>query len=210
MFYCIISEIFDCGSVAYAVPALVSCLPAWFRFAQCLRRYRDTRLLFPHIVNAGKYSTTFFVVLFSSLNSHYISKSWKIFTNTMSVKIAVHSYISIHMFVSSYLFVFMCLTSVSLCLTSVTVSYQCLTVSYQCHCVLPVSHCVLPVSLCLTSVSLCLTSVTVSYQCLTVSCSCLASHFVETCLFMYKDMPQDFTQSNPFLYFCVSLVSHCV
>ena len=25
-----------------------------FRFAQCLRRYRDTRLWFPHLVNAGK------------------------------------------------------------------------------------------------------------------------------------------------------------
>lgn len=40
-----------------------------FRFAQCLRRYRDTKEAFPHLVNAGKYSTTFFVVLFSSLNS---------------------------------------------------------------------------------------------------------------------------------------------
>ncbi|RWS07783.1 xenotropic and polytropic retrovirus receptor 1-like protein, partial [Dinothrombium tinctorium] len=47
---------------------LVACLPAWFRFAQCLRRYfDDNRGPFPHLVNAGKYSTTFFVVIFSTL-----------------------------------------------------------------------------------------------------------------------------------------------
>lgn len=60
-----------CGGVMYGMRPLVACLPAWFRFAQCLRRYRDTRLAFPHIVNAGKYSTTFFVVLFSTLYSAY-------------------------------------------------------------------------------------------------------------------------------------------
>ncbi|KAH9498993.1 Xenotropic and polytropic retrovirus receptor 1 [Bulinus truncatus] len=56
-----------CSKNVYGIIAVVSSLPAWFRFAQCLRRYRDTKLVFPHIVNAGKYSTTFFVVLFSTL-----------------------------------------------------------------------------------------------------------------------------------------------
>ncbi|XP_074593673.1 solute carrier family 53 member 1-like isoform X2 [Brevipalpus obovatus] len=47
---------------------ILTCLPAWFRFAQCLRRYYDdNRGPFPHIFNAIKYSTTFFVVLFSTL-----------------------------------------------------------------------------------------------------------------------------------------------
>lgn len=51
------------------IRALVSCLPAWFRFAQCVRRWKDDRRgPFPHLVNAGKYSTTFFVVIFASLN----------------------------------------------------------------------------------------------------------------------------------------------
>ncbi|CAG2104582.1 unnamed protein product [Medioppia subpectinata] len=50
------------------IRTFVACLPAWFRFAQCLRRYKDDRRgLFPHVVNAGKYSTTFFVVIFSTL-----------------------------------------------------------------------------------------------------------------------------------------------
>ncbi|XP_076225453.1 solute carrier family 53 member 1 isoform X2 [Nomia melanderi] len=46
----------------------VACLPAWFRFAQCLRRYRDTKEAFPHLVNAAKYATSFFVVVFSYLH----------------------------------------------------------------------------------------------------------------------------------------------
>ncbi|XP_036344767.1 xenotropic and polytropic retrovirus receptor 1 homolog [Rhagoletis pomonella] len=47
--------------------SVVLVLPAWFRFAQCLRRYRDTGLVFPFIVNAGKYSMSFFVSLFGFL-----------------------------------------------------------------------------------------------------------------------------------------------
>ncbi|KAI2661844.1 hypothetical protein H4Q32_007531 [Labeo rohita] len=50
-----------CNSYSYGVRAIIHCLPAWLRFVQCLRRYRDTRRAFPHLVNAGKYSTTFFV-----------------------------------------------------------------------------------------------------------------------------------------------------
>ena len=60
-----------CMTSSYWLRPVVQCLPAWFRFAQCLRRYRDTRDAFPHLVNAGKYSTTFFVVLFSALNSSH-------------------------------------------------------------------------------------------------------------------------------------------
>lgn len=56
-----------CTKNVYGVRALVGCLPAWFRFAQCLRRYRDTKLAFPHAVNAGKYSTTFFVAIFATI-----------------------------------------------------------------------------------------------------------------------------------------------
>ncbi len=59
----------SCGSVRYGLTPFVAILPAWFRFAQCLRRYYDTRQAFPHLVNAGKYSTTFFVVFFGSLAS---------------------------------------------------------------------------------------------------------------------------------------------
>uniref|UniRef100_A0A667YAH7 Xenotropic and polytropic retrovirus receptor 1b n=1 Tax=Myripristis murdjan TaxID=586833 RepID=A0A667YAH7_9TELE len=56
-----------CHSYSYGVRAVIQCLPAWFRFVQCLRRYRDTKRAFPHLVNAGKYSTSFFVVTFAAL-----------------------------------------------------------------------------------------------------------------------------------------------
>ncbi|CAF3715503.1 unnamed protein product [Rotaria socialis] len=42
-------------------------LPSWFRFAQCLRRYRDTKQAFPHLTNAGKYATGFFIIITNSL-----------------------------------------------------------------------------------------------------------------------------------------------
>uniref|UniRef100_A0A8D3E3L7 Xenotropic and polytropic retrovirus receptor 1a n=1 Tax=Scophthalmus maximus TaxID=52904 RepID=A0A8D3E3L7_SCOMX len=58
---------FVCHSYSYGLRAIIQCLPAWFRFIQCLRRYRDTKRAFPHLVNAGKYSTTFFVVTFAAL-----------------------------------------------------------------------------------------------------------------------------------------------
>ncbi|XP_039339334.1 xenotropic and polytropic retrovirus receptor 1 isoform X3 [Mauremys reevesii] len=58
-----------CYSYSYGVRAVVQCIPAWLRFIQCLRRYRDTKRAFPHLVNAGKYSTTFFMVTFAALYS---------------------------------------------------------------------------------------------------------------------------------------------
>ncbi|KAK3726641.1 hypothetical protein QZH41_012272, partial [Actinostola sp. cb2023] len=56
-----------CGSKLYGIRPLVACLPAWWRFSQSLRRYHDTKQKFPHLANAGKYSTTFFVVFFSTI-----------------------------------------------------------------------------------------------------------------------------------------------
>ncbi|GLV32101.1 uncharacterized protein CBL_11943 [Carabus blaptoides fortunei] len=57
----------QCMEHSYISRPIVNCIPAWIRFAQCLRRYRDSKEAFPHLVNAGKYSTTFFVVLFATL-----------------------------------------------------------------------------------------------------------------------------------------------
>uniref|UniRef100_A0A1B6GBR3 SPX domain-containing protein n=1 Tax=Cuerna arida TaxID=1464854 RepID=A0A1B6GBR3_9HEMI len=60
-------DIHNCsgGEMFLVSRALVNCIPAWIRFAQCLRRYYDSREAFPHLVNAGKYSTTFFVAFFT-------------------------------------------------------------------------------------------------------------------------------------------------
>lgn len=59
----------ECMEHNYIVRPIVNCIPAWIRFAQCLRRYRDSKEAFPHLVNAGKYATTFFVVIFATLRS---------------------------------------------------------------------------------------------------------------------------------------------
>ena len=45
------------------IQSIFMILPSWFRFAQCLRRYRDTKQAFPHLVNAGKYLTGFLVII---------------------------------------------------------------------------------------------------------------------------------------------------
>uniref|UniRef100_A0A3Q2Z327 Xenotropic and polytropic retrovirus receptor 1b n=1 Tax=Hippocampus comes TaxID=109280 RepID=A0A3Q2Z327_HIPCM len=65
-----------CNTYSYGIRAVVHCLPAWFRFIQCLRRYRDTKRAFPHLVNAGKYSTSFFVVTFAALYSTHKAQSY--------------------------------------------------------------------------------------------------------------------------------------
>lgn len=64
---------------------VVACLPCWFRFAQCLRRYRDTKEAFPHLANAAKYSTTFFVLIFSSLHFTYKSKFFLAFFSSILI-----------------------------------------------------------------------------------------------------------------------------
>ncbi|XP_044731655.1 xenotropic and polytropic retrovirus receptor 1 isoform X2 [Chrysoperla carnea] len=64
----------QCWEYSYITKPLVNCIPAWLRFAQCLRRYRDSREAFPHLVNAGKYSTTFFVVGFATLRDMHASE----------------------------------------------------------------------------------------------------------------------------------------
>lgn len=63
-----------CAERSFIIRPLVNCIPAWIRFAQCLRRYRDTKEAFPHLVNAGKYSSTFFVVIFATLKNYYKGK----------------------------------------------------------------------------------------------------------------------------------------
>ncbi|XP_033197276.1 solute carrier family 53 member 1 [Bombus vancouverensis nearcticus] len=70
----------QCMSGSLFVRPIVNCLPAWFRFAQCIRRYRDSKEAFPHLANAGKYSTTFLVVISNTLcayNAAEYSNRWE-------------------------------------------------------------------------------------------------------------------------------------
>jgi xenotropic and polytropic retrovirus receptor 1 len=63
----------DLTNAFNVVSILLGCYPAWLRFAQCLRRYRDSRQKFPHLANALKYSTTFIDTGFQLLRYHYSS-----------------------------------------------------------------------------------------------------------------------------------------
>ncbi|KAG0055576.1 hypothetical protein BGZ83_008187 [Gryganskiella cystojenkinii] len=47
-----------CSTSHMWITPFFTALPAWFRFLQCLRRYRDTLEWFPHLLNAGKYITS--------------------------------------------------------------------------------------------------------------------------------------------------------
>lgn len=62
----------------FIIRPIVNCIPAWIRFAQCLRRFYDTKEAFPHLVNAGKYATTFFVVIFATLRAIYKGKRFSV------------------------------------------------------------------------------------------------------------------------------------
>ena len=52
----------------YVAIPLLSALPLWFRFMQCLRRYTDTRKRWPHLANAAKYALSHSVVLFGAFH----------------------------------------------------------------------------------------------------------------------------------------------
>ncbi|CAF4084467.1 unnamed protein product [Rotaria sordida] len=48
--------IFCTGWTRFLLQAFLLALPSSLRFIQCIRRYHDTKLKFPHLVNAGKYA----------------------------------------------------------------------------------------------------------------------------------------------------------
>eukprot|EP01116_Phalansterium_solitarium_P024433 TRINITY_DN8958_c0_g1_i1.p1 TRINITY_DN8958_c0_g1~~TRINITY_DN8958_c0_g1_i1.p1 ORF type:complete len:766 (+),score=185.10 TRINITY_DN8958_c0_g1_i1:50-2299(+) len=58
----------------YARPIIVL-LPNWWRFMQCFRRYRDGGDKW-QLWNAGKYSTSFFVAVFSALRFSFGDEIW--------------------------------------------------------------------------------------------------------------------------------------
>lgn len=59
-----------CTNIQTYVDPFIAILPAFWRFLQCLRRYYDTKDK-TNLINAGKYSFTFIVIIFSSLRIKY-------------------------------------------------------------------------------------------------------------------------------------------
>ncbi|KAF9114965.1 hypothetical protein BGX27_009293 [Mortierella sp. AM989] len=60
-----------CSTSQMWITPFLTALPAWFRFLQCLRRYRDTLEWFPHLVNAGKYSASLATIFVYFSYRHY-------------------------------------------------------------------------------------------------------------------------------------------
>ncbi|KAK2795150.1 hypothetical protein FQN52_006076 [Onygenales sp. PD_12] len=71
LFFCLYSNGWDnaptCNSSHSRIMGFLSTLPSIWRAFQCLRRYRDTKNIFPHIVNLGKYSCSILYYMTLSL-----------------------------------------------------------------------------------------------------------------------------------------------
>ncbi|KAF9156642.1 hypothetical protein BG015_003244 [Linnemannia schmuckeri] len=66
-----------CATSHMWITPFVTALPAWFRFLQCLRRYRDTLEWFPHLLNAGKYTCSLIQLFVYFSFRHYGGNSLK-------------------------------------------------------------------------------------------------------------------------------------
>jgi hypothetical protein len=70
--------IFCTGWTRFLLQAFLLAIPSLLRFTQCVRRYHDTKLAFPHLVNAGKYCASFCVAITNSLRraSNTLNKNY--------------------------------------------------------------------------------------------------------------------------------------
>ena len=48
----------QCQFTMWWITPVISMIPFYWRFMQCVKRYYDSKLFFPHMVNAGKYLTS--------------------------------------------------------------------------------------------------------------------------------------------------------
>lgn len=77
VFFCLYARHWEgtdvCKSSHSRLLGFLSCLPGIWRALQCIRRYHDTRNMFPHLVNCGKYSWT--ILYYLSLSVYRIDKT---------------------------------------------------------------------------------------------------------------------------------------
>ncbi|KAG0033282.1 hypothetical protein BGZ81_008867 [Podila clonocystis] len=60
-----------CKTSQMWITPFVTALPSWLRFMQCIRRFRDTAEWFPHLVNAGKYTSSLVTLFVYFAFRHY-------------------------------------------------------------------------------------------------------------------------------------------
>ncbi|KAF2841148.1 EXS-domain-containing protein [Patellaria atrata CBS 101060] len=77
LFFCLYARGWNqpvqCNSNHSRLLGFLACLPGIWRALQCIRRYVDTRNVFPHLVNCGKYSFT--ILFYMSLSLYRINKT---------------------------------------------------------------------------------------------------------------------------------------
>jgi len=73
--FCVYAKYFElrksCTPIMFYIQPFLAGLPFFFRFLQCLRRYRDTKQRFTHLGNALKYLTSILVTMWSTLDKIY-------------------------------------------------------------------------------------------------------------------------------------------
>ncbi|KUI71464.1 hypothetical protein VM1G_07272 [Cytospora mali] len=71
LFFCLYANSWEnptiCNSNHSRLLGFFACLPPIWRFLQCIRRYKDTRNVFPHLVNCGKYTASILAGVFLSV-----------------------------------------------------------------------------------------------------------------------------------------------
>ncbi|EAW12698.1 SPX and EXS domain-containing protein [Aspergillus clavatus NRRL 1] len=76
LFFCLYAQHWDnapqCNSSHSRLLGFFQCLPSIWRALQCLRRYADTKNMFPHLLNFGKYM--FGVLYYATLSMYRIEK----------------------------------------------------------------------------------------------------------------------------------------
>lgn len=77
LFFCLYAHHWNdpqqCNSTHSRLLGFLSALPGIWRALQCLRRYRDTRNTFPHLVNCGKYIMT--ITYYATLSIYRIKRT---------------------------------------------------------------------------------------------------------------------------------------
>ena len=77
LFFCLYARGWNdparCNSGSSRLLGFLTTLPGLFRLGQCIRRYHDTRMVFPHVANAFKYLCT--VIFYMTLSLYRIQQA---------------------------------------------------------------------------------------------------------------------------------------